>query len=120
MWLRILKSKIHRATATETNPDYSGSITIDRELMDAVGLVPNESVTIADLDNGNRLTTYAIPGEPGSGVIAINGAAAKLVNKGDKVLVFAFAYLSPQEAAEHKATVVVLDDNNKITETIRH
>lgn len=120
MWLKLLKAKIHDATVTETDLRYSGSITVDRELMDAVGLVPNEMVLVANRTNGQRLTTYVIPGEPGSGAIGINGAAARLVSKGDKVLIIASVYLEPAQAKDHKATVIVLDESNRIKQTIRH
>jgi len=120
MLLRLLKSKIHQATVTEVNLYYSGSITIDEELMEAAGLLANEIVMIADLNNGNRLMTYVIPGPRGSRVMGINGAAARLISAGDEILVFSFAYVTPEEAREHKSTVLVLDKDNRIKETIRH
>jgi len=119
MFLRILKAKIHGAKVTQANLRYTGSITIDKDLMDAAGIVNNEAVMVADLNNGRRLTTYAIPGEPGSGVIGINGAAARLISVDDEVLVFSFAYLSPEESAEHQATVLIIDpQTNRIKQTL--
>ena len=120
MFLRLLKSKIHQATVTQTDLNYSGSVTIDQDLMDAVGLVNSEIVMVANLNNGNRFTTYAIPGERGSGIIGLNGAAARLVNKGDLILIFAFVYATEQEASEHSATVIILDEDNKIKEKLQY
>jgi aspartate 1-decarboxylase len=120
MLLKLLKCKIHRVTVTDANLNYIGSITIDQDLMDAAGLFPNEGVLIADLNNGTRHETYVIPGARGSGVICINGAAARLVNTGDLVLVMAFCYLTPEEASKHKANVVIMDDGNKIKEVITY
>ncbi len=120
MFLKLLKCKIHRVKVTEAKLDYVGSITIDRTLMEAVGLLPNEAVLIADMNNGTRHTTYAIPGPAGSGVICINGAAARLVSVGDEVLVMAFAYLTPDEAKSHKAKVAIIGEGNTIKEVITY
>ncbi|MFA5863238.1 MAG: aspartate 1-decarboxylase [Phycisphaerae bacterium] len=120
MFLKLMKSKIHRATVTEANLNYVGSITIDRDLMEAVDLLPNEAVMVANLNNGTRHTTYAIPGPAGSGIICINGAAARLVNVGDIVLVFSFAYMTPEEARNHKARVAIIGQGNTIKEVITH
>ena len=114
MILNMMKSKIHRATVTEANVNYVGSITIDKELMDAVGILPNEQVQVVDNNNGSRLVTYAIPGEPGSGVICLNGAAALLVNVGDIVIIMAFAGMTEDEAKKHNPKVILVDENNKI------
>lgn len=114
MILTMMKSKIHRATVTEANVNYVGSITIDKELMDAVGILPNEQVQVVDNNNGARLITYAIEGEPGSGVICMNGAAALLVNPGDVVIIMAFAGMTEEEAKNHKPNVILVDENNKI------
>jgi aspartate 1-decarboxylase len=103
---------------TQAELDYVGSITIDRDLMDAVGLLPNEAVLVADIDNGSRHETYAIPGPRGSGVICVNGAAARLVSVGDKLIVFSFALLTPEEAKTHKAKVAVVNDDNTIREVM--
>ena len=115
MFLKILKSKIHRAVVTQTELDYPGSITIDQDLMDAAGLLPNEAVLVADINNGTRHETYAISGKRGSGIICINGAAARLVQKGDLIIVLSFIYLSPDQAAKHSAKVVLVDQNNQIS-----
>ena len=108
----MMKSKIHRATVTQANLDYVGSITIDRDLMDAADLLPNEKVQIND--NGNRLETYVIEGERGSGVVGLNGAAARLVYPGDTVIIISYAELEDAEAREHDPTVVFVDDHNHI------
>lgn len=110
----MMKSKIHRATVTQANLDYVGSITIDRDLMDAADLLPNEKVQIVDNDNGNRLETYVIEGERGSGVIGLNGAAARMVYPGDKVIIISYAELEDAEAREHDPTVVFVDDENRV------
>ena len=116
MLLKMLRAKIHRATITEACVDYVGSITIDKDLLDASGLLPGECVLVADLTDGQRFETYIFEGEPGSGVICVNGAAARLVDVGDKVIIMAYAYATPEEAVKIKPKVVLVDDN-KITET---
>jgi aspartate 1-decarboxylase len=120
MLTRLLKAKIHRATVTFTDVNYHGSITIDRDLLRATGLLPNEAVIVADCDNGNRFETYIIPGESGSGIIGINGAAARLTQLGHKVIILAFVLAAPQEVAGHTSTVVICDSRNRIAEAIRH
>ena len=112
----MMKSKIHRATVTEANLDYVGSITIDRDLMDAADLLANEKVQVVDNDNGNRLETYVIEGERGSGVIGLNGAAARLVHPGDTVIIISYAELEDAEARQHDPTVVFVDDTNSVAE----
>ena len=114
MELTLLKAKIHRATVTQADLDYVGSITIDSELLAESGIMEYEKVAIADVDNGSRFETYAIAGEAGSGIICLNGAAAKCVNVGDKVIIMAYAQMTPDEAKNHKPTVLFVDDNNKI------
>ena len=114
MLLKVLRAKIHRATVTEAVIDYVGSITIDRELMDASGIVPGECVLVADMTDGARFETYVFEGEPGSGTICINGAAARLVNVGDEVIIMAFGYMEPQEARDFKPGVVLVDSSNRI------
>ena len=114
MQIILLKSKIHRATVTQADLDYVGSITIDSDLLRESGIQEYEKVEIADITNGNRLETYAIAGEAGSGIICLNGAAAKLVNPGDKIIIMAYANMTPQEAASHKPTVLFVDDDNNI------
>ena len=109
MTLEILKSKIHRVTVTEARLDYIGSITIDRDLMDAAGIFTGERVYIVDNNNGERLDTYAIEGERGSGVICLNGAAARKVQVGDVVIIMAYAQMTPEEAAVFKPRVIFPD-----------
>ena len=94
--------------------DYVGSITIDSELLRESGILEYEKVEIADIDNGNRFETYAIAGEAGSGIICLNGAAARCVNAGDKIIIMAYAQMTPEEAKEHKPTVLFVDQDNKI------
>jgi aspartate 1-decarboxylase len=113
----MLRSKIHRATVTEANVDYEGSITIDPILMEAADMLQFEQVHVLDINNGSRLTTYAIAGEPGSGVICINGAAARLVNEGDLVIILAYDSLTEAGAREHKPRLVYVDADNRITRT---
>lgn len=114
MTLTMLKSKIHRATVTEANLDYVGSITIDEELLEKSGILEYEKVAVVDITNGARLETYTIAGERGSGIICLNGAAAKLINKGDLVIIMAYADMTPDEAKETSPTVVFVDGDNKI------
>jgi len=114
MFVKILKSKLHRARVTETKLHYPGSIAIDTALMEAAGILPYESVLIADLNNGNRLETYVVPAEAGSGQIVILGAAAQLIQKKDIVIILSFGFLTPEEAKEFKPKIAVLDENNKI------
>ena len=115
MQIILLKSKIHRATVTQADLNYVGSITIDSDLLRESGIQEYEKVEIADITNGNRLETYAIAGEAGSGTICLNGAAAKLVNPGDKIIIMAYANMTTEEAKSHKPTVIFVDDNNAIT-----
>lgn len=112
----FLRSKIHRATVTEANVEYEGSITIDRHLMNAAGLAPFEKVEIYDVDNGNRFATYVIEGEPGSGDICVNGAAARLVRPGDKVIIACYCMLHEGEILSHKPRLVFVDARNRIRE----
>ena len=111
----MMKSKIHRATATEANLDYVGSLTVDRDLMDAADLLPHEKVQVVDIDNGNRLETYVIEGERGSGVIGINGAAARLVGPGDKIIIISYTEMEDAEARAHEPAVVFVDEENRVT-----
>ena len=110
----MLKSKIHRAVVTDASLDYMGSITIDRDLMDAADIVANEKVTIVNNNNGERFETYVIEGERGSGVICLNGAAARLVQKGDVVIILTYTILEEKECANHKPTLVFIKENNSI------
>ena len=114
MNITLLKAKIHRAVVKQADLDYVGSITIDSELLRKSGILEYEKVEIADIDNGNRFETYAIAGEAGSGIICLNGAAARCVSAGDKIIIMAYAQMSPEEAKTHKPTVLFVDQDNKI------
>lgn len=116
MFRTIFKSKLHRATVTEANLNYVGSITIDEDLMDAADIYVNEKVQIVNNNNGARLETYVIPGPRGSGVICLNGAAARLVQPGDNIIIITYAMLDDKEAKAYKPTIVFLGANNKIME----
>lgn len=116
----MLNSKIHRAVVTEADLNYVGSITIDENLLDAVGMLPNEKVHIVNNNNGARFETYIIAGERGSGVICVNGAAARLVQRGDIVIILSYAYVMNEEAKDHKPTVAIMNDNNSIREIISY
>ena len=118
MFVKILKSKLHRARVTDAKLHYAGSVAIDSELMEAVGLVPYESVMIADLNNGNRLETYVVPAEAGSRDVVIMGAAANLIEAGDIVIIFSFAFLTAEEAKEFKPKAVALNEKNEIAKRI--
>ena len=118
MLIKILKSKIHRAKVTDSLIDYPGSIGIDSALMDACGIVPYESVLVADITNGARLETYVVPEKAGSGKITILGAAAQLMKKGDIIIIMNFAYLTPAEAKGFKPKVVVIGEKNSIKEIL--
>lgn len=111
---RMLKSKIHRATVTDANLHYVGSITIDVELMELSDLLNGEQVAIVDIDNGSRLETYVIEGERGSGTICLNGAAARLVQPGDKVIIMSYGEYEPAEMDDYSATVVHVGDDNRV------
>ena len=112
----MLHSKIHRATVTQADLHYVGSLTIDMDLLDAAGMLPGQQVDVVDIDNGNRLTTYAIEGERGSGIVCINGAAARLVSPGDLVIIIAYAAMDDEEARTFEPNVVFVDGDNKIVE----
>ncbi len=109
MTIEVLKSKIHRVTVTEARLDYIGSITVDADLLDAAGILPGERVYIVNNNNGARLDTYTIPGERGSGVICLNGAAARLVQPGDIIIIMAYAQMTPEEARDFKPAVIFPD-----------
>ena len=115
MELTMLKGKIHRAVVKQAELNYVGSITIDPELMDAAGILEYEMVQIVDVENGNRFETYTICGEAGSGMICLNGAAARCVSTGDKIIIMCYAHYDSEEAKEHKPQVVFVDDENKIS-----
>ena len=114
MNITLLKSKIHRAVITQADLDYVGSITIDTKLMREAGIVEYEKVQVADINNGNRFETYTIAGEEGSGIICVNGAAAHCVNVGDKIIIMAYADMTPEEAKKHKPEVIFVDDKNNV------
>ncbi len=116
----MLNSKIHRATVTEADLNYVGSITIDQNLLDAVGMLPNEKVHIVNNNNGARFETYIIAGERGSGVICVNGAAARLVQKGDIVIILSYGYVMDKDARSHKPTVAIMDTDNSVKEIIHY
>ena len=114
MTVTMLKGKIHRAVVKQAELNYVGSITVDPELMEAAGIYEYELVQIVDVENGNRFETYTIAGEPGSGMICLNGAAARQVQVGDHVIIMCYCQMSPEEVKEHKPKVVLVDDENKI------
>lgn len=118
MFRTLMKAKLHKATVTEANLHYVGSITIDEDLMDQVDIVPNEKVQVVNNNNGARLETYVIPGERGSGTICLNGAAARLVQPGDQVIIMSYVLLDEAEVREHSPKVAILDDQNRITHMI--
>lgn len=119
MFRTMMKSKLHRATVTEANLNYVGSITIDEDLMDLIDLYENEKVQVVDNNNGARFETYVIPGPRGSGVICLNGAAARLVQPGDKVIIISYGLMTSEEAKKHKPIVAVLDERNKVEKLFR-
>lgn len=114
MYLKMLKGKIHRAVVKQAELNYVGSITVDPELMKAAGILEYENVQIVDIENGNRFETYTIAGEPGSGMICLNGAAARQVLTGDHVIIMAYAQMTPEEASNFRPQVVFVDEENQI------
>ncbi|MGN0293739.1 MAG: aspartate 1-decarboxylase [Lachnospiraceae bacterium] len=115
MTVQMLKSKIHRAVVRQAELDYVGSITVDEELLRAAGILEYEKVQVVDINNGNRFETYTIAGDAGSGMICLNGAAARCVSVGDKIIIMAYGNYDMQEAKEHKPSVVFVDEENKIS-----
>lgn len=115
MTITMLKGKIHRAVVKQAELNYVGSITVDTELMDAAGIYEYEMVQIVDIENGNRFETYTIAGEAGSGMVCLNGAAARQVQVGDHIIIMSYCGLEPEEAKEHKPKVVFVDEENKVT-----
>ena len=115
MYLNVLKSKIHRATVVQAELNYVGSITVDEDLMNAAGILEYEKVQIVDVDNGSRFETYVIAGERGSGMICLNGAAARMVQTGDKIIIMCYAQMTPEEFKENPPKVVFVDDDNHIS-----
>ena len=120
MFRMMMNSKIHRAQVTQADLNYVGSITIDQDILDAVGMLANEKVHIVNNNNGARFETYIIAGERGSGVICVNGAAARLVQKGDIVIIISYVYVDHKEAANHKPTVAIMGEHNTIKEMISY
>ena len=114
MTLELLKGKIHRATVVQAELDYVGSITVDEALLEAAGILEYEKVQIVDVNNGSRFETYTISGQRGSGMICLNGAAARCVSPGDKIIIMAYGQYTPDEAKEHKPAVVFVDEENKV------
>lgn len=113
MTVTMLKSKIHRAVVTEANLNYIGSITIDSSLMKASGIMEYEKVQVVNINNGSRFETYVISGEENSGTICLNGAAARCAQTGDKIIIMAYAQMTPEEAENHKPQVIITDENNR-------
>ncbi len=120
MTVEMLKGKIHRAVVTQAELDYVGSITVDEALLKAAGILEYEKVQVVDINNGNRFETYTISGKAGSGMICLNGAAARCVSVGDKVIIMAFAGYDEQEAEAHRPAVVFVDENNHIARTTNY
>ncbi|ANC77654.1 MAG: aspartate 1-decarboxylase [Bacillota bacterium] len=118
MFRTLMKGKIHRATVTESNLNYVGSITIDEDILDAVDMIPNEKVQIVNNNNGARFETYIIPGKRGSGVMCLNGAAARLVQEGDVVIVISYGMYDETEARHHVPKVAIMDKNNRVQEML--
>jgi len=116
MTRKMMRAKIHRATVTQADVDYEGSITIDRRLLDATDLLPNEAVCVWNVTNGNRFETYAVEGPADSGVVCVNGAAAHLVRPGDLVIIAAYAWMDEDAARKHEPKVVFVDGQNRIRE----
>jgi len=117
---QMLRAKVHRVTVTERDVDYEGSLTLDRTLMDACGMVPFERVEVYDVDNGSRFATYLIEGEPGSGVCCLNGAAAHLVEVGHRVILATYCSVPEADVRTHQPVVVMVDDRNRATAVKRH
>lgn len=120
MLRKFMRGKIHRAVVTQCDPDYVGSITIDADLLRAADIRPNEAVLVLDIDNAARFETYVLRGEPGSGIIGINGAAAKLVEPGHKVIIVCFGYLDDRAVDDHTSRIVLVNQDNRITERLRY
>lgn len=120
MTIKMLKAKIHRATVTQAELDYVGSITVDMDLLEQAGILEYEKVQIVDVNNGSRFETYTIAGERGNGVMCLNGAAARMVQTGDKIILMAYAQVTPEEASELRPTVLFVDEKNKVTKVTNY
>lgn len=118
MFRTMMKGKIHRARVTEANLNYVGSITIDEDILDAVDMLPNEKVQIVNNNNGARFETYIIPGQRGSAIVCLNGAAARLVQEGDVVIIISYAMIPEEKVHSHTPKVAIMDENNQITEIL--
>ncbi|WEK55732.1 MAG: aspartate 1-decarboxylase [Candidatus Cohnella colombiensis] len=118
MFRQMMKSKLHRGTVTEANLNYVGSVTIDQDLLELVDILPDEKVQIVNNNNGARLETYAIPGPRGSGVICLNGAAARLVQPGDQVIIISYGLMTDEEAHNHHPRVAILDEHNQVVKLL--
>ena len=118
MTLTLFNAKIHRARVTQAELYYEGSVTVDRQLLDLAGILPYEKVAIVNVNNGARLETYTIPAEAGSGTLCLNGPAARLAAMGDEVILISYAQMTPEEAQEHAATVVLVDEANRPKEIL--
>lgn len=115
MQINMLRTKIHRATVTEANLNYIGSITIDKDLMNAINLYENEKVQVVNINNGARIETYVITGNHGSGVCCLNGAAARHFQQGDKIIIMSYTWITEKELSFHKPQIIFVDDHNKIS-----
>lgn len=120
MTITMLKAKIHRATVTQAELDYVGSITVDMDLLEQAGILEYKKVQIVDVNNGSRFETYTIAGERGSGVMCLNGAAARMVQTGDKIILMAYAQVTPEEASELRPTVLFVNEKNKVTKVTNY
>lgn len=120
MTITMLKAKIHLATVTQAELDYVGSITVDMDLLEQAGILEYEKVQIVDVNNGSRFETYTIAGERGSGVMCLNGAAARMVQTGDKIILMAYAQVTPEEASELRPTVLFVNEKNKVTKVTNY
>lgn len=120
MFRQMMKGKIHRATVTEANLNYVGSITIDQDLLELVDILPDEKVQIVNNNNGARFETYTIPGPRGSGVVCLNGAAARLVQPGDTVIIISYGYMTDEEAKNHRPRVAIMDERNQVVKLLGH
>ncbi len=117
---KVLHSKIHQAVVTEARPDYQGSLTIDANLLDATGIRPNDAILVANCETGARFETYVFRGEPGSGIIGVNGAAAHLASTGDRVIIIHWAHMTDEEATTHHPSVLLMNEDNTIREAIHY
>ncbi len=120
MTVELLRAKIHRAVVTQAELSYVGSITVDQALLKAAGILEHEKVQVVDIDNGSRFETYTIQGEAGSGTVCLNGAAARCVCVGDRIIIMAYGYFTREEAARHSPTVVFVDEKNRISQIAHH